>query len=107
MGTNLHRVWDTQIIDWYSTGEATWLRERNSLATPQIAAAWSKGTVEDWATESLLEARLVYCLPGTDNLIRSGARLGEGYCRFALPIIQQRLAQSAVRIASTLNRIFK
>jgi hypothetical protein len=84
-----------------------WLRELNALATPQMAAAWSKGRPEDWATESLTEARLAYRLPGTDRLIPSGMKLGEDYCRFALPIIQRRLAQSAVRVASTLNQIFK
>jgi hypothetical protein len=72
-----------------------------------MAAAWSKGSIEDWATESLADAKLVYRLPGTDILIASGTKLGEDYCRFALPIIQWRLAQSAVRVAFALNRIFK
>jgi hypothetical protein len=107
LGTNLHRAWDSEIIEWHSMDEATWLRELNALATPQMAAAWSKGRPEDWATESLTEARLAYRLPGTDRLIPSGMKLGEDYCRFALPIIQRRLAQSAVRVASTLNQIFK
>jgi len=107
IGSNLHRVWDTQIIDWHSTDEGTWLGELNALATPQMAAAWSKGSVEDWATESLAEARLAYCLPGTGKLIPSGTKLGEEYYRFALPIIQLRLAQSAVRLAATINWILE
>jgi len=107
LGTNLHQIWDFRAMEWHSTDEATWLRELNALATPQMVAAWSKGSVEDWANESLQEARMAYCLPGTDRLIPSGTKLGEDYCRFALPIIQLRLAQSAVRVASTLNQIFK
>ena len=51
--------------------------------------------------------RLAYCLPGTGRLIRFGTRLGEGYCRFALPVIQMQLAKSAVRLAATINRIFQ
>jgi len=94
-------------MDWHSTDEATWMRELNALATPEMAAAWSKGTVEDWATESLTEAKLAYCLPGTDKPFPSGTKLGEDYCRFVLSIIQLRLAQSAIRVAFTLNRIFK
>jgi len=105
VGSNLHRVWDSQIIEWHSTDEATWLRELNALATPQMVAAWSKGSVEDWATESLAQARLAYRLPGTDRLIQSGTKLGEDYCRFALPIIQLRLAQSAVRCNRDLATI--
>ena len=71
-----------------------------------MAAAWSKGSVEDWATESLADAKLAYCVPGSDKLIPSGLKLGEDYCRSALPIIQLRLAQSAIRVASRLNQIF-
>jgi hypothetical protein len=107
VGTNLHQVWDFRVMDWHSTDEATWMRELNALATPEMAAAWSKGTVEDWATESLTEAKLAYCLPGTDKPFPSGTKLGEDYCRFVLSIIQLRLAQSAIRVAFTLNRIFK
>ena len=101
VGTNLHRVWDSAVIEWHSTDEANVAAGTERLATPQMAAAWSKGSVEDWATESLAEAKLAYCLPGTDRLIGSGTKLGEEYCRFALPIIQLRLAQSAVRLAAT------
>jgi hypothetical protein len=107
LGSNLHRVWDSQIIEWHSTDEAGWLQELKAPATPQRATEWSKGTIEDWATESLAEARLAYCLPGTDRLIRPGGRLGGSYCRFALPIIQLQLAKSAVRVAHTLNQVFR
>jgi hypothetical protein len=107
LGSNLHRVWDSQIIEWHSTDEGTWLRELKALATPQMAAAWSKGSVEDWATESLAETKLAYCLPGTEKLIEPGMKLGEEYCQFALPLIQLQLAKSAVRVAFTLNQIFR
>ena len=33
--------------------------------------------------------------------------LGEEYCRFALPIIQEQLAQAGIRVAFTLNEIFR
>jgi hypothetical protein len=107
LGSKLHRVWDSQIIEWHSTDEGEWLRELNTLATPDVAPAWSKGSVEDWATESLMEARLTYYLLANDMLIASGTKLGEEYCRLALPIIQLQLAKSAVRVASTLNQIFR
>ena len=107
VGTNLHQMWDFRVMESHSTDEAMWLQELNSLATPQMAAAWSKGTVEEWATESLADVKLAYCLPGTDRLIASGTKLGEDYCQSALPIIQLRLAQSAVRSAATLNQIFR
>jgi len=107
VGTNLHQVWDFRVMEWHSTDEGTWLQELNALVTPQMTAAWSKGTIEDWATESLAEARLAHRLPGADRLIRSGTKLGEDYCRFALPIIQLQLAKSAVRVPSTVNQVFQ
>ncbi len=106
-GSNLHRMWDSQIIEWHSVNEAAWAAELEAIATPAAVQAWSKGTVEDWATESLADARLAFRLPGTDRLINSGTRLGDGYCRFALPIIQQRLAQAGIRVALTLHEVFK
>lgn len=107
LGTNLHQVWDFRIMEWHSRDEATWLRELNVLATSEMTAEWSKGTVEDWANESLALARLAYRLPGTGTLIKSGTKLGEEYCWFALPIVQRRLAQAGVRLAWTLNEIFR
>ncbi len=107
VGTNLHQVWDSRVMDWHSTDEVAWLQELNALATPQRAGAWSKGTVEDCATENLAVAKLAYCLPGTDKLIPSGTKLGGDYCRFALPIIQLQIAKSAVRVATTLNQVFQ
>lgn len=106
-GSNLHRVWDSEIIESYSLDEARWLNELESAATPEKVAAWSKGTEEDWATESLLDARRAYLLPGSNEFITPGTALGEKYFRFALPIVQRRLAQSGVRLAETLNAIFK
>ena len=106
-GSNLHRVWDSEIIEKHSTDEARWLSELESTATPEKAATWSKGTVEDWATESLYDAKLAYLLPGNSNFITPGTNLGEKYFRFALPVVQLRLAQSGVRLAATLNAIFR
>ena len=107
VGSNLHRVWDTQIIERHSRNEDQWLRELEALATPANVATWSKGTPEDWATESLADARLAYRLPGSDEFIKPGAKLGEEYCRFALPIIQRRLEQAGMRLAATLNALFR
>ena len=52
VGTNLHQVWDFRVMDWHSKDEGTWLRELNALATSQMAAAWSRGSVEDWAVRA-------------------------------------------------------
>jgi hypothetical protein len=36
-----------------------------------------QGTVEGWATESLFLARAAYVIPGTNQRIKSGQKLGK------------------------------
>ncbi len=106
-GSNLHRLWDSQLIENKSHNEQDWLRDINSLATSQNVSQWSKGTPEDWAAESLQIAKKAYCLPGTNTVMPSGTKLDDNYCRMALPIIQTQLAKAAIRVAATLNEIFR
>ncbi len=101
-GSNLHRVWDSGIIEQFSDDEAAWLRDVNALVTPESAAKWSQGTVEDWATESLGYAKTAYL----DGKIKSGDKLGQDYEDMALPIVRQRMAQAGVRLAMILNEIY-
>ena len=68
---------------------------------------WKSGTVEDWANESLEIARTAYKIPGSNQLIRQGARLGRDYELVNLPLATKRVAQSGVRLAEVLNSIFE
>jgi hypothetical protein len=38
-----------------------------------------KGTVQDWATESLLAARQAYQVPETGLRVKPGQKLGDAY----------------------------
>ena len=105
-GSNLHRVWDSKIIERHTMDERVWLWDLNGVTTPKLAAEWAKGTPEDWATDSLQIAKRAYCLPETNRVMKSGTRIGNDYCSMALPIIQKQLAKAGVRLASALNEIF-
>ena len=83
--------------------EAFWLEELAALDTPENRAAWMCGSVEDWATESLLAARAAYLIPGTDRRLKPGQKLGEYYMKANLPVARQRLYQAGIRLASVLN----
>jgi nuclease S1 len=107
IGSNLHRVWDSQIIERHTKDERVWLWDLNGVTNPKLAAEWSKGTPEDWAAESLQIAKRAYCLPGTGRVLKSGARIGNDYCNMALPVIQKQLAKAGIRVASVLNEIFR
>ncbi len=107
VGTNLHRLLDSQIIDRHSRDEAQWAQELNVLATKEKSIEWSRGSLVDWATDSLEAAKLLYRQPGSRNLLKPGTKLGEECFQGALPILHQQLAHAGVRVASVLNQIFR
>jgi len=87
--------------------ERVWLWDFDFLANPKMVAEWSRGTPEDWATETLQVAKEAYCLPGTKAVMKSGTKLGDDYCWMALLIIQRQLAKAGIRSAWILNEIFR
>jgi nuclease S1 len=107
IGTNLHRVWDSEVIERHTKNERVWLWDFDFIANPRMVLEWSKGTPEDWASETLQVAKEAYCLPNTGALMKSGSRLGNDYGTFALPAVQKQLAKSGIRIAFVLNEIFR
>jgi nuclease S1 len=107
VGANLHSLVDSQVIDRYRREEAQWAQELNTLATKEQTIEWSKGSLNDWATNSLEAAKLLYRQPGSQDLLKSGAKLGDEYYQVALPIARQQLARAGVRVAWMLNQIFR
>ena len=103
-GTNMHALWDTGMIERVSNTEDFWLADLGQLDTPETRQAAMKGTVEDWATESLLAARQAYQVPETGKRLKSGQKLGDAYLKANLPVVRQRLYQASVRLAMVLNR---
>jgi hypothetical protein len=104
--TNMHRLFDSGLIEHFSPSEEDWLKELTVLASPQSPVTPSDGTVEDWATESLWFARMAYQDPATGTRIKSGTKLGEAYLANNLPVVRQRLCQAGLRLAMVLNAAF-
>ncbi|TVU16389.1 hypothetical protein EJB05_39948 [Eragrostis curvula] len=112
--SNLHKVWDVNVIetameDFYNNDTATMIE----AIKMNISHAWSceekqweachsrKTTCADrYANESAALACNAY--KGVVN----GYTLGDEYFFSALPVVQKRLAQGGVRLAAILNRIF-
>ena len=86
--------------------EQYWLKDLAELDTPIARAAAMKGTIEDWATESLLAARQAYVVPATGKRLKSGQKLGDAYFDANLPVLRRRLYQASVRLAKVLNQTF-
>jgi hypothetical protein len=106
-GSNMHRVWDSGIIERAGDSEDFWLADLAEFDTEQNRKAWMGGTVEEWATEALLAARVAYQDPRTGKRIKSGTKLGEEYQEKNLPVVRRRLAQAGLRLAWVLNEAFQ
>jgi S1/P1 Nuclease len=102
-GTNMHALWDTGMIERVSKSEDVWLADLSQLDTPEARQEAMKGTVEDWATESLLAARQAYVVPETGKRLKSGQKLGDAYQNANLPVLRKRMYEGGVRLAMVLN----
>jgi hypothetical protein len=105
-GSNMHRVWDSNILEHAGRDEDKWLADLIAMDTEEARTKVMGGTVEDWATESLLLARAAYKDPATGQKIKSGQKLGEAYQVANLPIARQRLYRAGIRLAIVLNEEF-
>lgn len=96
--SNLHRVWDSEIINsiQMSYSELAW--EINTVSDEEIAE-WQNSTVRDWAYESVSYRDRVYDLP--DDM-----RIGYEYRYKNRELVFQRMLQAGVRIAGVLNDIY-
>jgi S1/P1 Nuclease len=97
----MHGLWDSGRIE--SKSEDFWLTDLTELDTPENRAAWMRASVEEWATESLLAAHDAYVVPGSDQRMKSGQKLGDEYLARQLPVVRRRLCQAGVRLAWVLN----
>lgn len=95
--SNLHRVWDIDMID---DTRLSYTEFAQSLESPEGSKLkqWQKTNVKDWAKESMSYRKQVY---ETKN-----GKLGYEYSYYHLHIVRLRLLQAGVRLASVLNEIY-
>lgn len=113
--TNLHHVWDTMIIDsalktFYQSDLSQMIQaiQRNitdgwSNDVPSWGDCASNKTVcpDPYASESIkLACKYAY------RNATPGSTLADDYFLSRLPIVEKRIAQAGVRLASILNRVF-
>ncbi len=96
--SNLHRVWDSDIINSLQMSYTELAQELNT-ATPEQVQEWQSATVRDWAYESVSYRDRVYDLP--DDM-----RIGWEYRYNHVDIVFKRLLQAGVRMAGVLNEIY-
>lgn len=98
--TNLHAVWDYEMLDTMGV-----THPKSLSFVSSITAEDPGGTVLDWMNESLALARSHSYVNHNGKEIRPGETLGDEYLNRNKPIVLERLALAAERLASLLNAI--
>lgn len=98
--TNLHAVWDTDLLVAWAPSEGSYLRTLRrgvQRMRPETRRAAESGSVEGWAMDgTALAAQVVYqAVPGTDP--------GPAYLRAAGPVLDLTLTRAGLRLAALLN----
>ena len=106
--TNLHAVWDTEVVEALGSSEETVAAVLASKITQSDRKAWSRGTAVSWANETWAVAkRFVYgSFPGrgaTDAPIV----LPNTYASAQEAVVARQLERAGARLAAVLNRRLK
>ena len=97
--TNLHRLWDTDLIEHYNMSYselAAHLSKRTSEQKSDIMAA----PLLDWVNQSKDLANILY------EKTPQGARIGYVYHYQNFETVREQLLDAGLRLAATLNAIF-
>ncbi len=98
-GSNLHRVWDSEMIDYYGMSYTELSVNTDILSKTQLKAV-GDGSFLDWVHESRELAKQVY------NSADAGEKLGYQYMYNYFPLVRKQLQKGGIRLAKILNEIF-
>jgi hypothetical protein len=99
-GSNLHRVWDSNMIDDYGMS-FTELSDALPELTKQQLNQLQQGTVYDWVEESQDIANTLY------ESVAVGEKIGYQYSYKWWATVEAQLQKGGIRLAVVLNDIFK
>jgi hypothetical protein len=97
--TNLHRVWDSEMIDTYDMGYMEIAKNADALSKQQVAAI-QEGTVIDWVDETHELSRKVYASAKADENLRYR------YSYNNFKTVRDQLQIAGIRLAKVLNDLF-
>lgn len=96
-GTNLHRVWDGQLIERSGMDEASYFARLKQQMASLDLTSFERGTVVDWAMEGhRIAVESAYRIPRDRHL-------SEDYEAASLPIVDLAIIKAGVRLAKVLN----
>lgn len=99
-GSNIHRVWDSQMIDSYQMSYSELAENRKELTREELKEM-EAGQLLDWVYESREMANVLY------DSVEIGEKLGYEYMYKWFPTVREQLQKGGVRLAKVLNEIYR
>ena len=99
--TNLHRVWDHDLIILNGKSQKQFARQLNRSITLENKRQWVGGTPDDWSNES----RALVLGFGYRIEFSRGRELSRDYIRKGQAIVRNQLQRAGIRLADMLNRL--
>lgn len=99
-GSNLHRVWDSEMIDDFQMSFTELAESTDELSKEEITNI-KKGSVLDWMYESKELSEKVY------ESVEVGEKLGYKYMYKWFPVVHDQIQKGGIRLAVLLNEIYK
>ena len=97
--TNLHRVWDSHMIESYNMSYSELANNAEFLSKKQIKFL-QRGSVVDWVNDTQKLANMVYAS------VEDGENLGYAYSYKFLNIARGQMQIAGIRLAKILNDLF-
>ena len=98
-GSNLHRVWDSEMINDFQMSFTELAESRDDLSKKEIQKI-KAGSVLDWMYESKELSNKVY------DSVEVGEKLGYEYMYEWFPVVHDQLQKGGIRLAKVLNDIY-
>ncbi|WP_456376322.1 S1/P1 nuclease [Lutibacter sp.] len=98
-GTNLHRVWDSNMINHFNMTYTELATNSDKISKEQVKYL-QKGTIADWANETQKLAIKTYAS------VKIGEKLGYKYMYDNFGLVRSQLQVGGIRLAKVLNELF-
>ncbi len=98
-GTNLHRVWDENMIKQWNMSYLELANNTEYLSKAQVKAI-QKGTVVDWVHDTHKLSKIAY------ESVKTGENLKYRYSYDHFSTVRKQLQKGGIRLAKLLNDIF-
>lgn len=98
-GSNLHRVWDENLIDKWDMSYVELANNEKKLSKEEKEAI-QKGSVIDWLHDTHTLTKKIY------SSVEVGDKLSYRYSYVYFPVVREQLQKGGLRLAKLLNEIF-